>query len=156
MSTNIFSVYIMYKFCSLFIFFQIWGGGMAWSLWSPWHSCWPRPWNLNCRMEWHIRDQVRKDRKTSNMGEGMIPLAPLSPLALQLATAPRPQHQNGMTHQRPREKKIGELASTSPCHLLSSLRERQRSRRFRAMWVFYKELGKTAGADSISKKKQNK
>ena len=69
------------------------------------------------------------------MGGGDDPsaLAPLSPLAPNLATALRPQHQNGMTHQRPREKKIGELASTSPCHLLSSLRERQRSRRFRAM-----------------------
>ena len=49
------------------------------------------------------------------MGGGDDPnaLAPLSPQAPNLATALRPQHQNGMTHQRPREKKIGELASTS-------------------------------------------
>ena len=76
MSTNIFSVYIMYKFCSLFIFFQIWGGGMAWSLWSPWHSCWPRPWNLNCRIEWHIRIQGRNVRRVSNMEGGDDPTGP--------------------------------------------------------------------------------
>ena len=125
MSTDIISVYIMYKFCSLFIFFQILGGGMAWS------QCPPSGHGHETSTPSDQGEKIKKNFKYG--GEGMIPLTPLSPLGPQLAKALRPQHQNGMTHQRPREKKIGELASTSPCHLLSSLRERQRSRRFRAM-----------------------
>ena len=67
MSTNIFSVYIMYKFCSLFIFFQILGGGMAWS------QCPPSGHGPETSTP---SDQGEKIKKNFKYGGGYDPIGP--------------------------------------------------------------------------------
>ena len=90
------------------------------------------------------RKKIRIE-KLQIWGKGMIPLAPLSPW---LPSGHGPETSTPEWNDTPETKgeKIGELASTRrACRLLTSLRERQRSRRFRGLRVFYKELGTIAG-----------